>query len=124
MQPQTAIVNSFQSTIDMSTALSKRHQARNERALQELIRTVPGNDRCADCQSKNPGRCLSCSPSSMKWLTTVDRMGKLECKLSTRAKTGNEDGQADQTLSWASFCACDAPRYTESSVPTSPKSSP
>jgi hypothetical protein len=34
---------------------SKRQQARNERALQELIKTVPGNDRCADCQARNPG---------------------------------------------------------------------
>ena len=39
----------------MTTALSKRHQARNERALQELIKTVPGNDRCADCGARNPG---------------------------------------------------------------------
>ena len=39
----------------MTTALSKRHQARNEKALQELIKTVPGNDRCADCGAKNPG---------------------------------------------------------------------
>ena len=45
----------------MTTALSKRHQARNERALQELIRTVPGNDRCADCGARNPGKrsCVS-----------------------------------------------------------------
>ncbi|KAI9840870.1 MAG: hypothetical protein M1837_001249 [Sclerophora amabilis] len=39
----------------MSSTMSKRQQARNERALQELIKTVPGNDRCADCQAKNPG---------------------------------------------------------------------
>lgn len=39
----------------MTTTLSKRHQARNERALQELIKTVPGNDRCADCGARNPG---------------------------------------------------------------------
>ena len=40
----------------MSSTLSKRHQARNERALQELIKSVPGNDRCADCQARNPGK--------------------------------------------------------------------
>ncbi|KAI9865880.1 MAG: hypothetical protein M1813_001847 [Trichoglossum hirsutum] len=39
----------------MSSVLSKRQQARNERALQELIKSVPGNDRCADCQARNPG---------------------------------------------------------------------
>ncbi len=39
----------------MTVTLSKRHQARNERVLQELIKTVPGNDRCAECQARNPG---------------------------------------------------------------------
>ena len=39
----------------MATGLSKRQAARNERQLQDLIRTVPGNDRCADCAAKNPG---------------------------------------------------------------------
>ncbi|KAL9059292.1 MAG: hypothetical protein Q9206_001568 [Seirophora lacunosa] len=34
--------------------MSKRTQARNERALQELVKTVPGNDRCADCAARNP----------------------------------------------------------------------
>ena len=42
----------------MVTALSKRQQARNERALQDLIKTVPGNDRCADCGARNPGMSL------------------------------------------------------------------
>jgi hypothetical protein len=39
----------------MSSALSKRQQARNERALQDLIKNVPGNNVCADCQARNPG---------------------------------------------------------------------
>ena len=39
----------------MSGSLSKRQQARNERTLQELIKTVPGNNVCADCQASNPG---------------------------------------------------------------------
>ncbi|KAL9612818.1 MAG: hypothetical protein Q9167_002601 [Letrouitia subvulpina] len=39
----------------MTASLSKRNQARNEKALQELIKTVPGNDRCADCGARNPG---------------------------------------------------------------------
>lgn len=41
---------------DMASALNKRQQARNERALQELIKTVPGNATCADCSAKNPGK--------------------------------------------------------------------
>jgi hypothetical protein len=40
----------------MASALNKRQQARNERALQELIKTVPGNATCADCSAKNPGK--------------------------------------------------------------------
>ncbi|TVY55004.1 UBA domain-containing protein, partial [Lachnellula suecica] len=39
----------------MAGALSKRQQARNERTLQELIKSVPGNNVCADCQARNPG---------------------------------------------------------------------
>jgi hypothetical protein len=35
--------------------ISKRQQQRNEKALTELIRTVPGNDRCADCDALTPG---------------------------------------------------------------------
>ena len=36
--------------------INKRQQVRNERALQELIKSTPGNDRCADCGAKNPGK--------------------------------------------------------------------
>jgi len=39
----------------MAGIVNKRQQARNERALQELIKTVPGNDKCAECGAKNPG---------------------------------------------------------------------
>jgi hypothetical protein len=39
----------------MSGSTSKRAQARNERALQDLIKGVPGNSVCADCQARNPG---------------------------------------------------------------------
>ncbi|KAL8867498.1 MAG: hypothetical protein Q9174_005628 [Haloplaca sp. 1 TL-2023] len=35
--------------------MSKRTQIRNEKALQDLVRSVPGNDRCADCAARNPG---------------------------------------------------------------------
>jgi hypothetical protein len=39
----------------MSSALSKRQQARNEKALQDLVQSVPGNNICADCHARNPG---------------------------------------------------------------------
>jgi hypothetical protein len=39
----------------MPNGISKRQQLRNEKALADLIRTVPGNDRCADCDALTPG---------------------------------------------------------------------
>jgi len=46
----------------MVGGISKRQQARNERALQDLIRTIPGNDRCADCGAMNPGESCQFPP--------------------------------------------------------------
>jgi hypothetical protein len=43
----------------MAGVVNKRQQVRNERALQELIKTVPGNDKCAECGAKNPGTTLT-----------------------------------------------------------------
>ena len=60
----------------MAAALNKRHQARNERALQDLIKTVPGNERCADCGARNPGMSFSSGRDSV--LTEGYRMGQLE----------------------------------------------
>jgi hypothetical protein len=42
----------------MAGIVNKRQQVRNERALQDLIKTVPGNDKCAECGAKNPGTTL------------------------------------------------------------------
>ncbi|KAK2746677.1 hypothetical protein FQN57_003021 [Myotisia sp. PD_48] len=70
----------------MSSALSKRQQARNERALQELITTTPGNDRCADCQARNPGwaswnlgifLCLRCATLHRKLGTHISKVKSL-----------------------------------------------
>lgn len=49
----------------MVAGISKRQQFRNERALQDLIRSVPGNDRCADCQALNPGELRRRTSGSM-----------------------------------------------------------
>ncbi|GAW25852.1 putative uba ts-n domain-containing protein [Rosellinia necatrix] len=38
----------------MAGLMSKRQQARNERALQDLVQTVAGNNTCADCGARNP----------------------------------------------------------------------
>lgn len=39
----------------MSSKSSKRQHARNEKVIQDLIKSVNGNDRCADCGANNTG---------------------------------------------------------------------
>jgi hypothetical protein len=59
---------------------SKRQQARNERDLQALISSVPGNDRCADCQARNPGKSTSRIFPNLQAGADTARMGELECR--------------------------------------------
>ncbi|KAI9794877.1 MAG: hypothetical protein M1816_003006 [Peltula sp. TS41687] len=70
----------------MAAALNKRQQARNERTLQELIRIVAGNDRCADCQTRNPGwaswnlgvfLCMRCATIHRKLGTHISKVKSL-----------------------------------------------
>ncbi|CZS97582.1 hypothetical protein WAI453_008716 [Rhynchosporium graminicola] len=70
----------------MSAALSKRQQARNERALQDLIKSVPGNNVCADCQARNPGwaswslgifLCMRCAALHRKLGTHITKVKSL-----------------------------------------------
>lgn len=68
----------------MSGIMTKRQQARNEKILQDLLKNVPGNDRCADCGTKNPGSFTSRPSISCRFymhlLTLYRRMGQLECE--------------------------------------------
>ncbi|KKK24585.1 hypothetical protein ARAM_006897, partial [Aspergillus rambellii] len=70
----------------MVAGISKRQQLRNERALQDLIRSVPGNDRCADCSAMNPGwaswnigifLCMRCAALHRKMGTHVSKVKSL-----------------------------------------------
>ncbi|KAF2084214.1 ArfGap-domain-containing protein, partial [Saccharata proteae CBS 121410] len=70
----------------MASALNKRQQARNERSLQDLIKSVPGNDRCADCGARNPGwaswslgifLCMRCATLHRKLGTHISKVKSL-----------------------------------------------
>ncbi|KAL2870177.1 putative GTPase activating protein for Arf [Aspergillus lucknowensis] len=70
----------------MVAGISKRQQQRNERALQDLIRSVPGNDRCADCSAMNPGwaswnlgvfLCMRCAALHRKMGTHISKVKSL-----------------------------------------------
>ncbi|KAJ8611778.1 hypothetical protein MRB53_037785 [Persea americana] len=70
----------------MAAAISKRQQARSERALQDMTKTVSGNDRCADCAAKNPGwaswnlgifLCMRCAALHRKLGTHISKVKSL-----------------------------------------------
>ncbi|KAJ5579760.1 uncharacterized protein N7459_005745 [Penicillium hispanicum] len=70
----------------MPNGISKRQQLRNEKALAELIRTVPGNDRCADCEALTPGwaswnmgifLCMRCAAIHRKLGTHISKVKSL-----------------------------------------------
>ncbi|KAJ5175104.1 uncharacterized protein N7482_000981 [Penicillium canariense] len=70
----------------MPSGISKRQQLRNEKTLAELIRTVPGNDRCADCDALTPGwaswnmglfLCMRCAAIHRKLGTHISKVKSL-----------------------------------------------
>lgn len=70
----------------MSNTISKRQQARNEKQLQELVQTVPGNNFCADCHNRNPAwaswslgvfLCLRCAAIHRKLGTHISKVKSL-----------------------------------------------
>ncbi|KNG86194.1 GTPase activating protein for Arf [Aspergillus nomiae NRRL 13137] len=82
----------------MVAGISKRQQFRNERALQDLIRSVPGNDRCADCQAMNPGwaswnmgifLCMRCAALHRKMGTHISKVKSLSMDSWTTEQVDN-----------------------------------
>ncbi|KAL8968233.1 MAG: hypothetical protein Q9183_002562, partial [Haloplaca sp. 2 TL-2023] len=79
-------------------AMSKRTQIRNEKALQELVKSVPGNDRCADCAARNPGwaswslgifLCLRCASLHRKLGTHISKVKSLSMDSWTNEQVDN-----------------------------------
>jgi hypothetical protein len=82
----------------MASALNKRQQARNERTLQELIQTVPGNGTCADCGARNPGwaswslgifLCMRCAALHRKLGTHISKVKSLSMDKWDNAQVDN-----------------------------------
>ncbi|KAJ6104629.1 hypothetical protein N7523_010949 [Penicillium sp. IBT 18751x] len=70
----------------MPNGISKRQQLRHEKALAELVRSVPGNDRCADCDAPSPGwaswnmgifLCMRCAAIHRKLGTHISKVKSL-----------------------------------------------
>ncbi|KAI1518909.1 GTPase activating protein Arf [Pyrenophora tritici-repentis] len=82
----------------MASALNKRQQARNERTLQDLIKTVPGNGTCADCGARNPGwaswslgifLCMRCAAIHRKLGTHISKVKSLSMDKWDNAQVDN-----------------------------------
>ncbi|KAI5783286.1 hypothetical protein FPQ18DRAFT_357638 [Pyronema domesticum] len=67
----------------MSSKSSKRQHARNEKVIQDLIKSVNGNDRCADCGANNTGwaswnlgifLCVRCASLHRKLGTHISKV--------------------------------------------------
>ncbi|ORY68837.1 uncharacterized protein BCR38DRAFT_336264 [Pseudomassariella vexata] len=70
----------------MTSLMSKRQQARNEKALQDLVQSVPGNNFCADCNARNPAwaswslgvfLCMRCAAIHRKLGTHISKVKSL-----------------------------------------------
>lgn len=73
----------------MASVMSKRQQARNERALQDLLQSVPGNDVCADCQARNPGLSIQCRAQFQELTLTAGWASwNVSCGVSSRLRPG------------------------------------
>ncbi|KAI1344851.1 ArfGap-domain-containing protein [Xylariaceae sp. FL0016] len=70
----------------MAGLMSKRQQVRNEKALQDLLQNVPGNNTCADCSARNPSwaswnlgifLCMRCAAVHRKLGTHISKVKSL-----------------------------------------------
>ncbi|KAE8149254.1 hypothetical protein BDV25DRAFT_156658 [Aspergillus avenaceus] len=106
----------------MVAGISKRQQFRNERALQDLVRSVPGNDRCADCQAMNPGwaswnlgifLCMRCAALHRKMGTHISKVKSLSMDSWTTDQVDNMKSHGNNIMN-----KIFNPRNVKTPVPT------
>ncbi|KAK0387269.1 hypothetical protein NLU13_5582 [Sarocladium strictum] len=77
---------------------SKRQQARNEKALQDLVHKVAGNNICADCHTRNPAwaswslgvfLCMRCAAIHRKLGTHISKVKSLSMDSWTNEQVDN-----------------------------------
>ncbi|KAG7427353.1 UBA domain-containing protein 3 [Fusarium oxysporum f. sp. raphani] len=82
----------------MSSIMSKRQQARNEKALQDLVQNTPGNNMCADCHARNPAwaswslgvfLCMRCAAIHRKLGTHISKVKSLSMDSWTNEQVDN-----------------------------------
>ncbi|KAF4451187.1 hypothetical protein F53441_5797 [Fusarium austroafricanum] len=82
----------------MSGIMSKRQQARNEKALQDLVQNTPGNNMCADCHARNPAwaswslgvfLCMRCAAIHRKLGTHISKVKSLSMDSWTNEQVDN-----------------------------------
>ncbi|KAI1817392.1 ArfGap-domain-containing protein [Poronia punctata] len=82
----------------MAGLISKRQQARNERALQDLVHNVEGNNLCADCGARNPSwaswnlgifLCMRCATIHRKLGTHISKVKSLSMDSWTNEQVEN-----------------------------------
>ncbi|PFH58738.1 hypothetical protein XA68_13298 [Ophiocordyceps unilateralis] len=78
--------------------MSKRHQARNEKILRDLVQSVPGNNRCADCHMPSPAwaswslgvfLCMRCAAIHRKLGTHISKVKSLSMDSWTNEQVDN-----------------------------------
>ncbi|KAF4591713.1 hypothetical protein GQ602_002012 [Ophiocordyceps camponoti-floridani] len=78
--------------------MSKRHQARNEKVLRDLVQSVPGNNRCADCHMPSPAwaswslgvfLCMRCAAIHRKLGTHISKVKSLSMDSWTNEQVDN-----------------------------------
>ncbi|TWU72397.1 hypothetical protein ED733_001232 [Metarhizium rileyi] len=86
----------------MTSTLSKRQQARNEKALQDLVHKVAGNNYCADCHARSPGSFNATHAFYLVNMVTDAKgarsLGIMECTHVSKVKSLSMDSWSNEQV--------------------------